>query len=79
MRITIRSLAFPCAGPEALNPTLASEQWTDMRKGLRNRLRTIIRTRMRITMMIRMKLILRIILTDTLRSIVNLYQYAPLI
>ena len=50
------ALAFPCAGLEALNPTLASEQWTDVRKGLWIRLRTIIRIRMRITMRIRMRM-----------------------
>ena len=25
----INALALPCGGPEALNPTLASEQWSD--------------------------------------------------
>ena len=52
----------------ALNPTLASEQWTDMRKGLRIRLITILRIRMRIPMRMIMKLILWIILTSILRS-----------
>ena len=48
----------------ALNPTLASEQWTDMRKGLRTIVRNIIRSIMRITMNMIIKRIIMILLKN---------------